>query len=172
LTIDVTEVRIQRPKDHPSNGKKTPTPEKKYHTYKVLIIKGNEGKILSVSELYKGTVADYQLLKQEFPPGQSWFKDHVVRIDLAFEGFDSDYACQKMRKSYKRKRVAKGCSNELSQQQKDYNKEVAAERVPVEHCIGRMKQVRMIQQTIRIHKASLIDRIVGVTAGLANFKIE
>jgi hypothetical protein len=116
-------------------------------------------------------VADYQILKNEFPPGEHWFKEKEVRIDLGFEGFDSDYTCQKMRKPYKRKRVAKGLSNELTQQQKDYNKEVAAERVPVEHCIGRMKQVRIIQQTIRIHKVRLIDRIVGVSAGLANFKV-
>jgi hypothetical protein len=136
-----------------------------------LIIKGNEAKVLYVSKLYKGTVADYQMLKNEFPPGQSWFTDKEVRIDLGFEGFDSDYACRKMRKPYKRKRVAKGLSNELTQQQKDYNKEVAAERVPVEHCIGRLKQVRMIQQTIRIHKVSLIDQIVGLAAGLANFKV-
>jgi hypothetical protein len=111
------------------------------------------------------------MLKNEFPPGESWFKGKEVRLDLGFEGFDKDYACQKMRKPYKRKRVAKGLSNELTQQQKDYNKEVAAERVSVEHCIGRMKQVRMIQQTIRIHKVRLIDRIVGLSAGLANFKI-
>ena len=137
-----------------------------------MIIKGNEGKILYVSKLYKGTVADYQILKNEFPPSEPWFKDKEVRIDLGFEGFDSDYTCQKMRKPHKRKRVAKGLSNELSQEQKDYNKEVAAERVPVEHCIGRMKQVRMIQQTIRIHKVRLIDRIVGLAAGLANFKVE
>ena len=95
-----------------------------------------------------------------------------MRIDLGFEGFDSDYACQKMRKPHKRKRVAKGLSNELSQEQKDYNKEVSAERVAVEHCIGRMKQVRMIQQTIRIHKVSLIDRMMGVAAALANFKVD
>lgn len=104
-----------------------------------MIIKGNDGKILYVSKLYNGTVADYQLLKQEFPPGKGWFKDKEVRIDLGFEGFDKDYTYKKMRKPYQRKRVAKGLSNELTQQQKDYNKEVAAERVPVEHCIGRMK---------------------------------
>jgi hypothetical protein len=73
---------------------------------------------------------------------------------------------------HKRKRVAKGLANELSPEQKTYSNEVAAERVPEEPCSGRMKQVRLIQQTIRIHKEGLIDRIGGLVAGLANFKAE
>lgn len=90
---------------------------------------------------------------------------------MGFEGFQNDYPCKKVRKPHKRKRVAKGESNALSQEQLDYNKEVSSERIGVEHCIGRMKVVRFIQQTLRIHRLTLLDKIIGIAAALANFKI-
>ena len=105
----------------------------------MLIIKGSDRRILHVSKLYEGKVTDYQILKYEFPINQDWFKDKEVRIDLGFEGFPSDYPCKKIRKPHKKKRVAKGQSNDLTQQQIEYNKEVSSERISVEHCIGRMK---------------------------------
>ena len=137
----------------------------------MLIIKGSDRRILYVSKLYEGKVTDYQILKYEFPINQDWFKDKEVRIDLGFEGFSSDYPCKKIRKPHKKKRVAKGQSNDLTPQQIEYNKEVSSERVSVEHCIGRMKQVRFIQQTLRIHRLPLLDKIMGIAAGLANLKI-
>ena len=110
-----------------------------------------------VSKLYAGTVSDYVVLQKEFPPAIHWFENKEVRVDLGFQGFAADYRCQRLRIPHKRKRVAKGQSNELTVEQVAYNKEVSSERVVIEHCIGRLKQVRFIQQTIRIHRVSLLD---------------
>jgi len=88
----------------------------------VLIIKGIDGKILYVSKLYEGKIADYQILKYDFPINQDWFKDKEVRIDLGFEGFPSDYPCKKIRKPHKKKWVAKGQSNDLTPEHIEYNK--------------------------------------------------
>ena len=125
-----------------------------------------------VSKLYAGTVSDYVVLQKEFPPAIHWFENKEVRVDLGFQGFAADYRCQRLRIPHKRKRVAKGQSNELTVEQVAYNKEVSSERVVIEHCIGRLKQVRFIQQTIRIHRVSILNKLVRVAAGLANFKTQ
>ena len=49
------------------------------------------------------------------------------------------YSCQKVYLPHKKKRCAKGESNELSEQQKATNKEQAAQRIKIEHSIGGMK---------------------------------
>ena len=122
--------------------------------------------------MYAGTVSDYVVLQKEFPPAIHWFENKEVRVDLGFQGFAADYRCQRLRIPHKRKRVAKGQSNELTVEQVAYNKEVSSERVVIEHCIGRLKQVRFIQQTIRIHRVSILNKLVRVAAGLANFKTQ
>lgn len=135
------------------------------------MIKGQDSAILYVSKLYDGTINDYSMLKKEFPPSIQWFENKEVRIDLGFQGFATDYRCQRVRIPHKRKRVAKGESNALSAEQVAYNKEVSSERVVIEHCIGRLKQMRFIQQTIRIHRRCFLNQLVGIAAGLANFKL-
>jgi len=110
-------------------------------------------------------------LKKEFPPVIQWFEHKEVRIDLGFQGFASEYTCQRVRIPHKRKRVAKGQSNELTAEQVAYNKEVSSERLVIEQGIGRLKQMRFIQQTIRIHRLCLLNQLVQIAAALANFKL-
>ena len=124
-----------------------------------------------VSELYEGTVNDYEILKRVFDKSIHWFEDKEVRIDMGFQGFEKDYRCARVRIPHKRKRVTKGQSNALTVEQVAYNKEVSRERVCIEHCIGRLKQMRYIQQTIRIHRQSFLTALVWVAAALANFKL-
>ena len=45
----------------------------------MLNIKGGDRKILCVSKLYEGKVADYQILKNKFAINQDWFKDKKIR---------------------------------------------------------------------------------------------
>jgi len=111
------------------------------------------------------------MLKREFPPAMHWFENKEVRLDLGFQGFATDYRCQRVRMPHKRKRVAKGESNALTEEQLAYNKEVSSERVVIEHCIGRLKLMRCIQQTIRIHRRSFLNKLVQLAASLANFKL-
>lgn len=118
-----------------------------------------------------GTVSDYLILQCEFPPAIHWFEHKEVRVDLGFQGFVTDYVCQSVRIPHKRRRVAKGQSNALTPDQIAYNKVLASERVPIEHCIGRIKQMRFIQQTVRIHRLCLLWQLVQVAVALANFKL-
>ena len=125
-----------------------------------------------VSKLYAGTVNDYAMLKKEFPPAIHWFENKEVRVDLGFQGFATEYRCRCLRIPHKRKRVAKGLCNKLTPEQVAYNKEVASERVVIEHCIGRVKHMRFIQQTIRIHRLNFLNQLVRIAASLANFKTQ
>lgn len=116
-------------------------------------------------------MSDYTMLKTEFNPAIHWFENKEVRIDLGFQGFGTDYRCQRVRIPHQRKRVAKGQSNALTAEQVAYNKEVSSERVVIEHSIGRLKQMRFIQQTIRLHRRCFLNQLVQVAAQLANFKL-
>lgn len=129
-------------------------------------------RILYISQSYKGKEHDYELLKQEFPPSFDWFSDLTIRLDLGFQGFPDLYACKKAYLPNKRKRVAKGESNDLTQAQKDENKGQAQKRIFVEHSIGGMKRYRILEHRNRLKSKPVIDKVIGVCAGLWNFALE
>lgn len=66
--------------------------------------------------------------------------------------------------------MKKGESNELTEQQKEENKEIGRQRVGVEHAIGQIKNCRILHQTIRIKKLNILDLLVSTAAALVNFR--
>ncbi len=145
--------------------------EKKRHTRKSLFVTGKKKRILYVSSLYSGNCHDYEILKQCFAAQHDWFKKFIVRLDLGFQGFAQLYKCKKVFIPVKRKRVKRGCSNELSDGQKQINKQQAQQRVGIEHSIGGMKRYRILSNRLRIKSTQFMDSIIGVCAGLWNFLI-
>lgn len=123
-----------------------------------------------MGKLQNGTNPDYSMLRDEFPPEVNWFKNKTLQVDLGFQGIVDDYQAKSIRIPHKRKRVKKGLSNELTPEQKEHNKEVASERVDIEHSIGQIKVCRSIHQVVRLKDTALLDKMVLVAAGLANFK--
>jgi hypothetical protein len=95
----------------------------------------------------------------------------IVRLDLGFQGFSDLYTCKALYIPIKRKRVATGLSNELSEEQRAYNKATGQERIYVEHSIGGMKRYRILENRNRIKSKTVLDRIIGVCAGLWNFTL-
>lgn len=104
------------------------------------------------------------MFKEEFPPGQPWFKHFRVRVDLGFLGIERDYVCKELLLPNKKKK-----QQELSKEQKDENKLRARERIYVEHAIGGMKRYRVLSERLRVHDVELYNVILGVCAGLWNF---
>lgn len=135
-----------------------------------MIIKSKENKIVFVSKLYEGTSHDYDILKKEFPPSSNCFENVTLDVDLGFQGVKSDYKALKIMIPHKRKRVKKGENNDLTPEQTLFNKQASAQRVDVEHSIAQMKVCRIIHHVVRIKNRNLLDDIVLITAGLANFK--
>ena len=143
---------------------------KKSHTRKVLVITGHKKKILYISRLFSGKTHDYEVLNQCLPKQKEWFAKKTILVDLGFLGIKDDYEIEKLSIPHKKKRVKKGQSNELTQEQKDENRQMGRERVGVEHAIGQVKRLRFLSQTVRIKKLNTLDMIVGVAAGIANFR--
>ena len=107
-----------------------------------------------------------------FVPATDWFKHKTVRLDLGFQGFKDIYKCTKVYIPYKKKRVKKGQSNELSEVQKAQNRRQAAERIQVEHSIGGMKRYRILSHRITLKSNTIINCIIGVCAGLWNLVLK
>lgn len=57
----------------------------------------------------------------------------------------------------------------LTESQKNENKQMASERIKVEHSIGGLKRYRILSDRLRIHLIDLYDDILGICAGLWNF---
>lgn len=95
----------------------------------------------------------------------------MVRLDLGFQGFQHLYSCKHLYIPIKRKRTKKGVCNELSQQQKQHNKQSSKERIVVEHAIGGMKRYRILEHRNRLKSGPVINQVVGVCAALWNFSL-
>jgi DDE superfamily endonuclease len=134
------------------------------------MITGRNKKIRYVSKLFSGKTHDYEVLKECLPTNKQWFAKKTVLVDLGFLGINNDYEIEKLFIPHKKKRVKKGENNELNQVQKDENRQMSKERVGVEHAIGQIKRCKFLSQTIRVKKLTMLDQIVGVAAGIANFR--
>jgi hypothetical protein len=129
-----------------------------------MIISTPDRYIHYVSRCWVGKSHDYRMLKHEFPPELDWFKNHTVRLDLGYQGFDKDYHCQRV--IIPKKKSSKHPLNESERQQ---NKEKSSERITVEHAIGGMKRYRILSDRLRNHDCNLYSDAVEVCAGLWNF---
>ncbi len=131
-----------------------------------MIISTKDRNIHYVSYCYEGKTHDYSLLKAEFDPQQKWFRNFTVRVDLAYQGFDKDYDCQRVIIPIKKPR-----KQELTPQQKDENKKKSQKRIYVEHSIGGMKRYRILSDRLRIHDDTFYNDVLEICAGLWNFNL-
>src|SRR5919109_5276563 len=67
------------------------TAEKKQHTLKNTVMALPDKFIVFLGRTFSGHNHDYSMLKQEFPPELDWFEDIHVRVDLGYQGIQSDY---------------------------------------------------------------------------------
>ena len=119
-----------------------------------------------LSNCWVGKTHDYGMFKEEFPPGQNWFTNLNVRVDLGFVGFDKDYECKKLYLPHKKPK-----KQELTAEQKADNKILASERIVVEHSIGGLKRYRILSDRLRMHDFDLYNQVLGICAGLWNLRL-
>src|SRR6266446_7438940 len=67
------------------------TAEKKQHTLKNTVMSLPNKLMVFLGRTFSGHNHDYSMLKQEFPPELDWFEDIHVRVDLGYQGIQSDY---------------------------------------------------------------------------------
>lgn len=165
LILDATEQRIQRPQDR-DYQREVYSGKKKHHTCKAMIISTLDRIVHFLSPAYTGKTHDYSLMKDCFDPALDWFVGFEVRVDLGYQGFATNYPGARLHIPYK-----KPPKKELTDQQRDKNRELARDRIRVEHTIGGIKRYDILTTPLRIHDFDLYDKVLSVCAGLWNFYI-
>lgn len=117
-----------------------------------------------MSGVYYGHGHDYSILKAEFPCEKDWFKEFCVHIDLGFLGFEKDYKFSKVLIPKKKKK-----NMELSEEDKEGNKEKSSVRVAVEQSLSQLKRFRVLSDRVRAKDWAGYDAVAFVCAGLANY---
>jgi hypothetical protein len=145
------------------------TVAKKEHTLKNTVMSFPDKFIVFLGRTFSGHNHDYSLLKEEFPPDADWFRDIHVRVDLGYQGIQSDYKSDQIEIPHKKPRKSKKNQNpELSAVQKAVNKALSQVRIFVEHAIGGMKRYNILVHGFRNRKENFEDDVIGVCAGLWN----
>lgn len=131
---------------------------------KSMLITTQDRIIKYLSYSHEGKQHDYRILKEIFKPGENWFKKFKLNVDLGYLGIKKDYESIDIAIPHKKSKY-----QPLTDNQKNENKDMASERIKVEHSIGGMKRYRILSDRLRTHLIDFYDDVLGVCAGLWNF---
>lgn len=131
---------------------------------KTMVISNAAQQILYLSKCWVGKIHDFKLLKEEFPPNQKWFRKFKVRVDLGYLGIGKEYECKELLIPHKKPKQM-----ELSEKQKQENRDLASARISVEHSIGGLKRYRILSDRLRCKDFKFYNDALEVCAGLWNF---
>jgi hypothetical protein len=158
---DCTEQQIPRPIDE-DRRKTYYSGKKKRHTIKNQLMVNNRGYVLHKANHKKGCRHDYDVYKKNHPVTPP----KVVNVfDLGYLGIETDFPEQLSALPYKKKR-----RQELSQDEKEYNKFHFKKRIVIEHTICRLKKYRIMSDIFR-KKLGKHDRVSDIVSGLVNYMI-
>lgn len=119
--------------------------------------------ILYLSKAYNGTTHDKKLADEEnlvFPEG---FEIELLQ-DTGYQGYAPKNITIIMP-------TKKPKGKELTQEQKDKNKEISSKRVLIEHVIGGVKILRIVKDEIRIYKETTRNLVMKTACAIHNLKI-
>jgi len=159
--IDCTEQQIPRPVD---NKRKNVlySGKKKRHTVKTQLMVNNHGIIIHKTDHKKGRRHDYDIYKKNHP----LIPKQVVSVfDLGYLGVEKDFPQQLSTLPYRKKR-----NLDLSEEEKEYNKNHSKKRIVIEHTICRLKKYRILSDIFR-NRLRKYNRISDIVAGLVNYRI-
>jgi len=168
--LDATEQEIPRPKA--KRKRKTHySGKKKRHTVKTQLTVNKEGLIIHKTRHVKGSIHDYALYKHNHPrlPDKA-----QLDLDLGYFGIKADYPNLNCALPFKKKNPGRGKvgvgAQELSEEQKAFNKALASERVVSEHTNYRLKKFRIFGDEFR-SRLCRYDLVTNIVCGLVNFRI-
>jgi len=167
--LDATEQEIPRPKA--KRKRKTHySGKKKKHTVKTQITVNSAGLIVHKTAHAKGSTHDYALYKQHHPH----LPDNVaLDLDLGYAGIKTDYPELKCEVPFKRKSSGRGKrgvkGQELSPDQRAFNKRLSRERVVVEHAFSWVKKFHIWADEFR-NRLKHYDTMTDIVCGLVNFR--
>ncbi len=122
--------------------------------------------------VWGGAYHDFSLLKKDFSPGQNWFESLQVWLDSGYQGFNKNYSAKAVYQPQKKPRKSKNDPEpSLTEEQKETNRNISKERIIIEHAIRGMKRYNVLVYPLRMKCDRFIDRIIGICAGLWNYKL-
>jgi hypothetical protein len=157
---DCTEQQIPRPIDK-ERRKMYYSGKKKRHIIKNQIMVNNRGYIIHKANHKKGKRHDYDVYKKNHPVTP---KQVVNVVDLGYLGVEKDFPDQLSALPYRKKR-----NQDLSQEEKEYNKIHSRKRIVIEHTICRLKKYRIMSDTFR-NRLRKYNRISDIVTGLVNYR--
>lgn len=119
----------------------------------------------------QGSMHDYALLKEEFPPNFDWFKDLEKWVDLGYLGIVKDYD-GKTNIPHKKPRKSKTNPDpKLTVEQKEENTTMSKIRIFVENAIAGIKRYFILVNKFRNKKKNFDDDVIAIATGLWNLQI-
>jgi hypothetical protein len=165
IIVDSFEQRVQRPRDR-EEADRYYSGKKKQHTLKSQIaIDGESGKVVDVSESVCGPTADLTLLKASGLLDRA-DPDVGVLGDLAYVGMAPLHPAGLGFTPRRKPRDKPRPPDDVA-----YNTAFAAERITVEHTIGRLRRYQALTQQDRHHRQAHAARVRAV-AGLVNRQVD
>jgi hypothetical protein len=158
---DCTEQQIPKPEDK-RRRKAYYSGKKKRHTVKTQLMVNDQGAMVHKLRHKKGRRHDYDIYKEGHPVTS---KEVVNVFDLGYLGVEKDFPEQKSSLPKKKK-----INLELSQEEKDYNKNHSRKRIVIEHTICKLKKYRIMSDIFR-NKLRKYNRVSDIVAGLVNYRI-
>lgn len=158
--IDGTERRINRPQEK-DDQKQYYSGKKKAHTVKNNVMSVRRGKVVFLSDTYEGKKHDKAICDEEdyeFPPGSKLWQD------TGFQGYQPKGVTTLQPKKKPRQQ-------ELSEAEKQRNREISSERVEIEHQIGGIKRCKIVVDKFRNRVAHYVDDVMETACGLHNFRL-
>lgn len=161
LIIDSFETPMSRPSLN-DRQKRAYSGKKKQHTIKTQIITDGQGEILDIDAGHRGPKADLKLYEES----QLQEKLPAALRDKPRLG-DKAYADQKHPEITTPTKKPKG--GELTPEQKERNREISQQRVPVEHGIRRVKGFRILRDQYRMARG-IFPTVASAVVGLIHFR--
>ena len=163
VILDGTERPVQRPED-PQKQKEHYSGKKRRHTRKHITGSTRQKRVILLSKARPGTVHDKRQLDEEDLVGN--IPDEVaVEGDLGFQGLQKEF--ENIHLPHKKPR-----GKELSEQQKQENREFSRQRVKCEHAHAGIKRYNAVTDIYRNRVTDFDDRLMLNATGLWNFYLD
>jgi hypothetical protein len=169
--IDSTEQEIPRPKKDSKKRKTHYSGKKRKHTVKTQVTVNSNGLIIHKTNHARGRRHDLDLYREHHP---SLPKNVEQDFDRGYDGVRNYFPDLKCAIPFKRRGHGRGHrdvkAEDLTPEQKGFNRELSKERVVVEHTISRMKKFRIMTEEFR-NRLKRYDVMTDIVSGLVNFRI-
>jgi DDE superfamily endonuclease/Helix-turn-helix of DDE superfamily endonuclease len=163
VILDGTERPVQRPQD-PDKQKSHYSGKKKRHTRKHITGSTRQKLVILLTKARPGKVHDKRQLDEE-DVVSNIPEEIPIEGDLGFQGLQKEF--ENIHLPHKKPR-----GKELTEQQKQENRDFSAQRVKCEHAHGGIKRYNAVASIYRNRVTDFDDHLMLVATGLWNFYLE